>query len=913
MRSFLFIFLILFLPSLAMSDELTAKAQRLLNELGYNAGPVDGVMGNKTRNAISEVFQSVGRDWDQELDEDDLTFLRISSTLKDLVTQKRAAASLSDEELCDSLTALDLPSTFYEHEKRGLDCLGIRIPQKDWYLPTREQAFKHLKKYQSSYKVIIPEYDIERSKPSFGALDKTVELYKLVNPYFSSLKFNRGIESNQVNDRMQFCLDWFGNVSYIAENQSKNMDGSVAWEENTLVDGFVICQDTFNQIYLRALLDPAVRLQLEQMLLSWINNDRLKREVGGRGLFLHAYLFNKATIAIEMFHDSFNWSKEQDAKLSEWMDRRAVEMFPSDPSPLSKKCPTDPKINNFKKHEACQNGGIIRAQALLRVGIWNKDQEFVEMAYVAFHRYMSGIRKDGSNISDGRRGCTAADYNIWASQFMSDFLFHWDRISDPIWGKTFHKTVTPNKVVEYSLSLVGNFEAINKHTVKDQWRGCGKDQKNMTQKATTLYGERWYPRISFAPYFAHKGELLEVLLNNDRLAEENYTAQSGANYEISLLDKSPSLQFELNSLQFELKAKIDERLLNEIVANVPESIKRAGITKNIDGEFITTNTSSISVGVPALRDYRPPSESGKSERFTVKFGNIKNADISLKRETIFIYKTPDEVLITIWLEDIFEQDQQLEADWKPIHEKCGKIVEDDEYFLLRIPIKSNWEELNNQFECIAENTKSPKIKQLIGLLIHAAEKFNLEFLGLSQFESKAKINELLLNEIVANVPGSIKRVGISKNIDGEFITTDTSSISMVNPALKDYRPPSESGKSERFEVKFEKIKNADISLKRETISFYKYPDEVIIGIWLEDLFEEDQQLEADWKPIYEKCGKIVEDNEYYLLEIPIKSNWEELNDQFECIAENAKSPKIKQLIGLLVHAATKVNLEELRP
>ena len=203
MRSFLFIFLITFLPSLAMSDEVTTKVQRLL---------------------------------------------------KDLVTQERAVTSLSDEELCDSLTALDLPSTFYEHEKRGLDCLGIRIPQKGWDLPTRKQAFKHLKKYQSTYKVVIPKYDIEGPKPSFGALDKTVELYKIVNPNFPSLNFNKGIETGRVNDRMQFCLDWFGNVSYIAENQSKNMDGSVAWEENTLRDGFVICQDTFNQIYLLSLI-----------------------------------------------------------------------------------------------------------------------------------------------------------------------------------------------------------------------------------------------------------------------------------------------------------------------------------------------------------------------------------------------------------------------------------------------------------------------------------------------------------------------------------------------------------------------------------------------------------------------------------------------------------------------------------
>jgi hypothetical protein len=50
-----------------------------------------------------------------------------------------------------------------------------------------------------------------------------------------------------------------------------------------------------------------------------------------------------------------------------------------------------------------------------------------------------------------------------------------------------------------------------------------------------------------------------------------------------------------------------------------------------------------------------------------------------------------------------------------------------------------------------------------------------------------------------------------------------------------------------------------------------------------------------------------------LLEIPIKSNWKELNDQFECTAENTKSAKIKQLIGLLVHAAEKIDLEALRP
>ena len=736
MRSFLFIFLILFLPSFAMSDELTAKAQRLLNELGYNAGPVDGVMGNKTRNAMSEALQAIGKPWNQELDEYDLTILRISGLLKDLVTQKRVAPSLSDEELCDSLIALDLPSTFYEHEKRGLDCLGIRIPQKGWELPTRKQAFRYLKKYQDTYNVVVPKYKIEDPKPSFGTLNETVELYKITNPNFPNLNFNKGIELDHVSDRIQFCLDWFGDVSYIAENQSKNIDGSVAWKENTLRDGFVICQDGFNQIYLRALLDPIVRAQLEQMLLSWINNDRLRRDVRNKhDIFMQVYLFNKATIAIEMFHDSFDWTQEQNKKLSDWMSRRAIEIFPSDVEPLSEKCPTNQRANNFYSYEACQNGGILRAQALLRVGIWNKDQEFIEMAYVAFHRYMSGNRKDGSNITDSRRGCVAADYNIWTTQFMSDFLFQWDRIAEPLWGKTFHETVTPNKAVEYSLSLIGNFEDINKHTVRDQWRGCGEDEKNMTQQATTLYGESWYPRISFAPYFAHKGELVEILLNNDRLVESNYTAQSGANYEISLLARDPALHSDI-------KAKISKRLLAKIVGNVPKAIRNLGITQNIKGEFITMERSSIRMESPVLKDYRPPSEPGKSERFKVKFENIKNTDLSLNRETISFYKYPDELIIGIWMEDLFEEDQQLESDWKPIYDKCGKIVEDNEYYLLEIPIKSNWAELNDQFYCIAENTKSPKIKQLIGILVHAAEKIDLESLRPSYLSGENKVLKL---------------------------------------------------------------------------------------------------------------------------------------------------------------------------
>ena len=60
MRSFLLVVLITLFPSSSLSDEVTAEAQRLLNQLGYNAGPVDGLIGGKTKSALEEFYPVQG-------------------------------------------------------------------------------------------------------------------------------------------------------------------------------------------------------------------------------------------------------------------------------------------------------------------------------------------------------------------------------------------------------------------------------------------------------------------------------------------------------------------------------------------------------------------------------------------------------------------------------------------------------------------------------------------------------------------------------------------------------------------------------------------------------------------------------------------------------------------------------------
>lgn len=120
MRSFLLVILITLFPSFSLSDEVTAEAQRLLNELGYNAGPVDGLIGSKTRNAMSDAFKSVGKEWDQELDEVDLAVLR-NILEQETNVEPRTLAAVKTISASD----LGLPINYGENHEPYVDFAGF--------------------------------------------------------------------------------------------------------------------------------------------------------------------------------------------------------------------------------------------------------------------------------------------------------------------------------------------------------------------------------------------------------------------------------------------------------------------------------------------------------------------------------------------------------------------------------------------------------------------------------------------------------------------------------------------------------------------------------------------------------------------------------------------------------------------
>ena len=76
----IFITLILLIPHAVFADSV-AQSQRMLNQLGYNAGPVDGAYGGKTKRALEAFYANGGGLFDGKLDANEVADLTLEMGL----------------------------------------------------------------------------------------------------------------------------------------------------------------------------------------------------------------------------------------------------------------------------------------------------------------------------------------------------------------------------------------------------------------------------------------------------------------------------------------------------------------------------------------------------------------------------------------------------------------------------------------------------------------------------------------------------------------------------------------------------------------------------------------------------------------------------------------------------------------
>jgi hypothetical protein len=343
----------------------------------------------------------------------------------------------------------------------------------------------------------------------------------------------------------------------VPPDPSKNLDGTGSWANDTIRDGFVICQDGINRLYLRALSKNervATRSiqQFQNVVETWIKNDggnnlpfrpyhsRYNRKAGKADPnFTYLITISKLMAGAELLQSQFNWTFEEKNQYAAWVKDRILQRLPvGGRIDILKKSICDLNVEKDNMNDACMNAAPFVAQGLLRAAIAGNDQELAELSYLVFKQYSSALRPDGSQAYDSIRDCYAADYTVWASEFLHDYIYLASTAGVDLWGDRFSKKHgSPKENIEYALRVVSDPNIVNEYAQDFGYPDCEENQGQIVQKMFT------YPKSAFAYYFERfRPERLDDIYLEIRDNLYSYTSASGVNYEVDLVSKRPQLK-----------------------------------------------------------------------------------------------------------------------------------------------------------------------------------------------------------------------------------------------------------------------------------------------------------------------------------------------------------------------------------
>jgi hypothetical protein len=533
------------------------QIQKDLNSMGYNVGVADGIPGRNTKAGIKNFFNDAGYVTPSEVTDNEQRFIRNVAAftskplglMREVITKQINVEDLSDDQLCELNSHLDLKEGFYEIKRRELGCPSgtEKIIRYDGELINN--PIRLLRDFQKSQKIEIPIFNLA-STNLFSDWDETKKTYHFLNPKFAKLL-------DRDRDRVSYCADWMPQIRSIPPDPSKNLDGTGSWANDTIRDGFVICQDSLNTLYLRAMsptesvADQSIQ-QFQNILETWMKNDggnnlpfrpyhsRYNRKAGKADPnFTYLITISKLMAGAELLQSQFNWTFEEKNQYAAWVKDRILQRLPvGGRIDILKKSICDLNVEKDNMNDACMNAAPFVAQGLLRAAIAGNDQELAELSYLVFKQYSSALRPDGSQAYDSIRDCYAADYTVWASEFLHDYIYLASTAGVDLWGDRFSKKHgSPKENIEYALRVVSDPNIVNEYAQDFGYPDCEENQGQIVQKMFT------YPKSAFAYYFERfRPERLDDIYLEIRDNLYSYTSASGVNYEVDLVSKRPQLK-----------------------------------------------------------------------------------------------------------------------------------------------------------------------------------------------------------------------------------------------------------------------------------------------------------------------------------------------------------------------------------
>ena len=535
-----------------IAEEIDYKqVQTDLNRMGYKVGTADGIPGRNTKRGISTFFKDAGYVTPEPITSNDVEFINNVANytdkpldlIKEVITLQTPVRSLSDEKLCEVNTHIDLYDVFYELQSRELECPSGMSTSVRYDGDLLHNPIDDLNSFKIKYDINVPVFDLQNAN-TFKDFDATRDIYYLLNPSFGKV-------ISQDSDWIRYCAEWMPNISFLAPDPSKNLDGSGSWVYGTMMDGSVICEDSISNLYLSSLSKnekfSEARLKQFRNIINTLVDDaggnnfpyrafgKKTNPKSGKAYsnFTYLRIISKLSAGVELLNNRMNWSDEDQERYAAWLTDRAIQALPvSGRSHRLGDGICNLNVKPHKMNNACQNAAPFTAHLLLRAAITAKDQKLAELSYLVFKQYTSGLRKDGSQAADSIRDCYAAGYTIWASQFLHDYVYLASKAGVDLWDDRFsNKNGSPKENIEYALQVREDPSLVNKYAKNFGYPDCDVSKGEIVQKG------RAAAEASFAYYYStFAPEKLDgIFLEKQRQNLQSYSSGSGVNYEIDIM------------------------------------------------------------------------------------------------------------------------------------------------------------------------------------------------------------------------------------------------------------------------------------------------------------------------------------------------------------------------------------------
>ena len=423
------------------------------------------------------------------------------------------------------------------------------------------------------------------------------------------------------------------------------------------------------------------------------------------------------------FHyDDFNYNAKERQIVNEYFSTKLKSLDMETVGNFSKRVVCDPKKQDRIGVKAetrevdintCGSNRWKIAVGQLFFAIRSADQELLDLATYNVRFMLEVFDEEGIFVTWATRGALAWDYSHDVAPMLSMIAEGYHAVGFDFFQYKNRHGMSVKQLFDKQFEIVNDVSILEKYA-KRQWATKGTSYRDWKKLSNQERTQDWPIEhlVYTSPRYIerYRPDLMSLNPCENGPLDDDMEGITTFNIvdvkEIYLSNKNPQLCVE------ELLA-LDVGFSESVIT---EQLSNLGITIDEKGRYTLIDPKQLKTGEVVLKETKDRKEKGF--RYKVAFDGAWNPSKNFFfRGWVTFYVKESEVHVAVSADKYFKQNPSADKEWARLIGQCGVVDEDVERNLIEVPIKKNWEELNEKFLCYSNEMDNEKLGELFRFLV----------------------------------------------------------------------------------------------------------------------------------------------------------------------------------------------------